>query len=64
MCHNRRAEKHSGLTHKIQFTPPKLDNTLEIYVSGATQNQIFGHMLIGYAYFLLHFCAIHAISST
>ena len=26
--------------------------------------QIFSHMLIGYAYFLLIFCAIHAISST
>ena len=40
----RRAEKRSGLTHKIQFTPPKLEYALiEYYVSGATQNVRFSH---------------------
>ena len=46
------------------YPPPNLEILLKC-VSGAAQDfQIFGHMLVWDAHFSLHFCAIHAISST
>jgi len=47
--------------------PPNMRILLKC-VSGAAENleefQNLGHTLVGYAYFLLHICVIHAISST
>ena len=58
-------ENQSGLTHRIELTPPKLENTLKICFRSCSKFKIFlviSSQGVHIVYFI--FCAIHGISST